>query len=83
MRTQLSVLLLTLLTEMTSAVTVVEVKVGETAVLPCPSDDDQHRFQYWKLDSDVIIGPGAELDKHKYKYEVWSGKLFVKVCPLL
>lgn len=55
------------------------VKAGETVVLPCFSNDDDHRFQYWEIGNDKIVGPWNIHNQNKYKYEVWSGKLVIKV----
>lgn len=54
-------------------------KVGETTVLPCPSDDKLYRFQYWQLKNDEIIGPWNNNEGSKLRYEVWSGRLIIKV----
>jgi hypothetical protein len=56
-----------------------EVNVGSTAVLPCPSNDDNHRFQFWQLQGDQVLGPGNAVNRAKYKYEVLSGTLYIKV----
>lgn len=62
-----------------SAMTVVqEVPQGHMAVLRCPSNDDHHRFQFWELSTNVIIGPGNIIDRRKYKYEVLTGTLYIK-----
>ncbi len=58
---------------------ILEVSVGETAKLFCPSNDDNHRFQFWQLKSNEILGPGNKIDERKYKYEVLSGTLYIKV----
>lgn len=58
---------------------ILEVSVGETAKLHCPSNDDNHRFQFWQLQSNQILGPGNKIDERKYKYEVLSGTLYIKV----
>ncbi|XP_072153798.1 uncharacterized protein [Bemisia tabaci] len=55
-----------------------EAAVGEVAVLPCPSNDSEHRFQFWQINEDLIIGPGNALDHHKYKYDVLTGTLTIK-----
>lgn len=61
-----------------SQITVQQVDVGDTAILPCPSNDDNHRFQFWQLQGDKVVGPGNEVNKAKYKYEVLSGTLYIK-----
>lgn len=58
---------------------ILEVSVGETAKLHCPSNDDNHRFQFWQLKSNEILGPGNKINERKYKYEVLSGTLYIKV----
>lgn len=58
---------------------ILEVSVGETAKLHCPSNDDNHRFQFWQLQSNHILGPGNKIDERKYKYDVLSGALYIKV----
>lgn len=60
------------------AIVVQEVALGDTAVLNCPSNDENHRFQFWQLHTNNIIGPGNTLDKSKYKYEVLTGTLYIK-----
>lgn len=60
------------------AIVVQEVALGETVVLVCPSNDDNHRFQFWQLQTNKIIGPGNSPDKSKYKYEVLTGNLTIK-----
>jgi hypothetical protein len=62
-----------------SQIIVLQVDVGDTAILPCPSNDDNHRFQFWQLHGDQLVGPGNEVNKAKYKYEVLSGTLYIKV----
>lgn len=59
----------------------IEVEQGDMAVLQCPSNDDQHRFQFWMLNTKDYIGPGSSTHKDKYKYEVLTGTLFIKVFP--
>lgn len=58
---------------------VIEVAQGETAVLQCPSNDKDHRFQFWWMKPDQIIGPGTVLNTEKFKYEVLTGTLYIKV----
>uniref|UniRef100_A0A8D8U7N8 Ig-like domain-containing protein n=2 Tax=Cacopsylla melanoneura TaxID=428564 RepID=A0A8D8U7N8_9HEMI len=61
------------------AMTIVqEVSLGDMAILRCPSNDDNHRFQFWELSTRDIIGPGNNVDKQKYKYEVLTGTLYIK-----
>lgn len=60
-----------------------EVNVGETAKIICPSNDDDHLFQYWSLKGyEELLGPRNKINERKYKYEVLSGTLFIKVKHL-
>lgn len=59
--------------------TIIEVSPGETAVLQCPSNDEHHRFQFWWMKPDQIIGPGTAPNSDKFKYEVLTGTLYIKV----
>lgn len=62
------------------SVIVTEVRAGNLAELPCPSNDDRHRFMFWQLaDENIIIGPGNPIDQEKYNYEVLTGKLLIRV----
>ncbi|XKL64316.1 hypothetical protein PGB90_004402 [Kerria lacca] len=61
---------------------ILEVSVGETAKLFCPSNDDNHRFQFWQLKSNQILGPGNKINERKYKYEVLGGTLYIKGVSL-
>ncbi|KAK6637288.1 hypothetical protein RUM44_007702 [Polyplax serrata] len=65
-----------LLFPIAESVVVQTVKSGETAILPCPSDDKIHRFQYWLLKNDMTIGPWNS--SNTFRYEVWSGQLIIK-----
>jgi len=58
---------------------IIEVAPGETAVLHCPSNDEHHRFQFWWMKPDQIIGPGTVPNSDKFKYEVLTGTLYIKV----
>lgn len=60
-------------------VMVKEVPVGGVAILDCPSNDDHHRFQYWETHNDKVIGPDNPYNEYKYKYEVLTGRLYIKV----
>lgn len=60
-------------------VIVKEVAAGGMAILDCHSNDDHHRFAYWQLHDDKVVGPGNAYDDFKYKYEVLTGRLFIKV----
>lgn len=61
---------------------VIEVSQGDTAVLQCPSNDEHHRFQFWWMKPDQIIGPGTSLNSDKFRYEVLTGTLYIKVFIL-
>ncbi|XP_046978385.1 uncharacterized protein LOC124544040 [Vanessa cardui] len=58
---------------------VTEVPAGSTVVLNCDSNDFDHNFMFWLMDSHPlqIIGPETTFDEKKYKYEVLSGKLHI------
>ncbi|KAJ9598024.1 hypothetical protein L9F63_026868, partial [Diploptera punctata] len=73
-----AVVLAAVLDSVASQYMVQEVNVGTTAILPCPSNDDNHLFQYWELEGNQVIGPENAINEAKYKYEVLSGKLFIK-----
>lgn len=55
--------------------------MGETAALKCESNDMDHIFSFWQFSrgGDLIIGPGNTYDTSKYKYDVLTGQLFIKV----
>lgn len=59
-------------------VIVKEVAAGAMAILECHSNDDHHRFAYWQLHDDKVVGPGNAFDDYKYKYEVLTGRLYIK-----
>lgn len=60
--------------------TVYEVSVGDTAVLHCPSNDEKHRFQFWHVaHNNLMIGPTNDYSRNKYKYEVLTGMLTIRV----
>ncbi|KAL0272994.1 UNVERIFIED_CONTAM: hypothetical protein PYX00_005776 [Menopon gallinae] len=61
-----------------SGLTKQEANVGGTVKLPCPSNDEGHRFQYWQLVNDEIIGPWNNWKGHKFKYEVTTGELTIQ-----
>lgn len=60
-----------------SAVT--EVSAGSRVVLECQSNDFDHNFKFWILNSNKVIGPDNDYEERKYKYEVLSGKLHIDV----
>lgn len=62
---------------------VIEVSPGDTAVLQCPSNDEHHRFQFWWMKPDQIIGPGTTINSDKFKYEVLTGTLYIKVGKII
>ncbi|KAF4523083.1 hypothetical protein B566_EDAN003095 [Ephemera danica] len=45
-----------------------EVQEGETVTLPCPSNDEEHRFLFWQLIDDTVIGP-ANHHSHANKFD--------------
>lgn len=63
---------------------VTEVPAGSTVVLNCDSNDYDHNFMFWLMDSHPlqIIGPETTFDERKYKYEVLSGKLHINVSKM-
>lgn len=63
--------------------TIIEVSPGDTAVLQCPSNDEHHRFQFWWMKPDQIIGPGTAPNSDKFKYEVLTGTLYIKVSSAI
>ncbi|XP_046666187.1 uncharacterized protein LOC124358010 isoform X2 [Homalodisca vitripennis] len=77
---ELAFLLVVAVIPLTWAVTLVqEVSLGETAILKCPSNDDNHRFQFWQLQTEnLVIGPTNHFNKDKYKYDVLTGKLHIR-----
>lgn len=53
---------------------------GSTVILKCMSNDNAHNFQYWHLvNKGLIIGPANYFDNAKFKYEILSGNLTIKV----
>ncbi|XP_014211115.1 uncharacterized protein LOC106641266 isoform X2 [Copidosoma floridanum] len=62
-----------------ASIIVKEVQAGDLVELPCLSNDDHHRFMFWQLtDHSHVISPGNPVDEQKYKYEVLTGKLFIR-----
>ncbi|XP_050526485.1 uncharacterized protein LOC126897095 isoform X2 [Daktulosphaira vitifoliae] len=57
---------------------IIEVAPGDTAILQCPSNDDEHRFQFWWFKPNIMIGPGHDIGHSKFRYEVLTGTLFIK-----
>lgn len=77
-------LVLAAVIQLSHTVTIVkEVNLGELAEIHCPSNDDNHRFQFWQLQREnTVIGPTNRYNRDKYKYEVLTGKLLIKVSLL-
>lgn len=77
----LHTLVLAAVIPLSQTVTIVkEVNLGELAVIHCPSNDDNHRFQFWQLQREnIVIGPTNIYNRDKYKYEVLTGKLLIRV----
>lgn len=76
----LSVALCALLLPASLALVMVkEVPAGAIAILECPSNDEHHRFSYWQTHDDTVVGPGNAYDDYKFKYEVLTGTLYIKV----
>uniref|UniRef100_A0A1B6F0V3 Ig-like domain-containing protein n=1 Tax=Cuerna arida TaxID=1464854 RepID=A0A1B6F0V3_9HEMI len=76
----LAFLLIVAVVPLTWAVTLVqEVSLGDTAILKCPSNDENHRFQFWQLHTEnLVISPTNHYNKDKYKYDVLTGKLHIR-----
>lgn len=60
---------------------VARVNAGKQATLLCQSNDDSHRFMFWKVidNNNNIVGPNSSYDNDKYNYEVLTGKLYIWV----
>ncbi|XP_057340121.1 uncharacterized protein LOC130677392 [Microplitis mediator] len=58
---------------------VARVNAGKQATLLCQSNDDNHRFMFWKVidNHNNIVGPNSSYDNDKYNYEVLTGKLYI------
>lgn len=53
---------------------------GETVTLLCHSNDENHNFLYWHLNGkNIIIGPSNKYDIGKFRYEILSGNLTIRV----
>lgn len=53
---------------------------GTNVVLKCLSNDENHNFRYWHLvNKGLIIGPANQYDPAKFKFEVLSGNLTIRV----
>ncbi|XP_063233206.1 uncharacterized protein LOC134536997 [Bacillus rossius redtenbacheri] len=58
---------------------VMVVPVGATVVMPCPSNDDDHIFQFWQLAAgDRVVGPTNLPSRDKYKFDAPSGTLYIR-----
>lgn len=62
-----------------------QVQLGKSVVLGCESNDELHNFFYWHIEgSDIVIGPSNnQFDANKFKYEVLSGNLTIKVRSII
>lgn len=62
-----------------------EAPYGENVVLQCRSNDKDHNFDFWVVESQqVAIGPSnTDYDIRKFKYEILSGNLTIRVSRLL
>lgn len=61
-----------------------EVAAGHLAELPCLSIDDDHLFAFWELkDQSGVVGPGNDIDRNKYNYQVSTGTLLIRVKPFI
>ena len=58
---------------------VLEVLAGKTASIKCPSNDANHRFMFWHLNGKELLAPGDNINARKYKYDVLTGTLLIKV----
>lgn len=57
-----------------------EVLYGETVLLRCSSNVHNYNFEYWLFNNrKIVIGPSNYYDKLKYRYEILSGNLTVRV----
>lgn len=57
-----------------------EVFFGETVLLQCKSNGEDYNFDYWLFDNGkAVIGPSNNYDRLKYKYEILSGNLTIRV----
>lgn len=59
----------------------IEVPYGENVVLQCQSNDENHIFDFWVVENQqVVIGPSnAGYDIRKFKYEILTGNLTIRV----
>lgn len=62
----------------------IEVPYGENVVLQCHSNDKDHNFDFWVVENQqVVIGPSnTNYDIRKFKYEILSGNLTIRVSCL-
>lgn len=53
---------------------------GKTVILKCMSNDNAHNFQYWHMvDQGLIIGPANKFNPAKFRFEILSGNLTIRV----
>ncbi|XP_039276211.1 uncharacterized protein LOC111051745 [Nilaparvata lugens] len=57
-----------------------EVEIGANHELKCGCNDDDHRFQFWVINNNFVIGPNSYLyvDANKYKGDMLNGKLLIR-----
>lgn len=69
---------------MPDAVWTIEVPYGKNVVLQCHSNDADHNFDFWVVENQqVVIGPSnGNYDIRKFKYEILSGNLTIRVSSL-
>lgn len=67
--------------EINGLTSVARAVAGQQATLLCRSNDDNHRFMFWKVidNNNNIVGPDSFFDTDKYNYQVLTGKLFIWV----
>ncbi|KAG8040225.1 hypothetical protein G9C98_000795 [Cotesia typhae] len=65
--------------EINGLTSVARAVAGQQATLLCRSNDDNHRFMFWKVidNNNNIVGPDSFFDANKYNYQVLTGKLFI------
>lgn len=61
-----------------------KVDYGKSVVLHCKSNDELHNFKFWHLSTTgIVIGPTNSFNTNKFKYEILSGNLTIKVSTYL
>lgn len=59
---------------------IMQVPSGKDVTLICQSNDANHNFLYWHMNGrNLVVGPGNDYDNGKYRYEVLSGNLTIRV----